>query len=302
MLEQGQQEYWFQSSFIVAMAVSAAIGLALFVWRELVAAHPAVELRILKNISFTSATLLGGVLGMGLLGTLFLLPLFLQNVIGYSAMEAGEILTPRSLAMLVLMPIAGRLYNRLGPRLLVGAGLAVSAFSFWRLGHLTTTVGFWNLFWPQVLQGVGFSLVFVALSTAALATIERAQMTQATGLYNVVRQVFGSVGIAAAATVVTNSTTRYYAVIGAAVTPYDMATRRFLAEASAAMLQSGVDSSTAARRALGLLNQLLLEQSTVLAYNHAFKLVALLFACSVPLALFLRRPSGAEVAAEAMGG
>lgn len=300
MLEQGQQEYWFQSSFIIAMAAAAAIGLVLFVWRELATAHPAVELRILKNISFTSATLLGGVLGMGLLGTLFLLPLFLQNVIGYSAMEAGEILTPRSLAMLVLMPIAGRLYNRLGPRLLVGAGLAVSAYSFWSLGHLTTTIGFWNLFWPQVLQGVGFSLVFVALSTAALATIERAQMTQATGLYNVVRQVFGSVGIAVAATLVTNDTTRYYSVIGASVTPYDPATRRFLAEATAAMLRSGVDSATAGRRALGLLNLTLIEQSTVLAYNHVFKLVALLFALSVPLALFLRRPSGGAVSAAEM--
>jgi DHA2 family multidrug resistance protein len=128
-------------------------------------------------------------------------------------------------------------------------------------------------------------------------------MTQATGLYNVVRQVFGSVGIAVAATLVTNDTTRYYSVIGASVTLYDAATRRFLAAATAAMLRSGVDSMTAGRRALALLNLTLIEQSTVLAYNHVFKLVALLFAFSVPLALFLRRPSGgAEAEAEAMGG
>jgi DHA2 family multidrug resistance protein len=302
MLEEGQQDYWFQSSFIIATAVVAAIGLTLFVWRELVAPRPAVQLRILKNLSFTSATVLGGVLGMGLLGTLFLLPLFLQTVIGYSAMEAGEILTPRSVAMLLLMPITGRLYNRLGPRILVGTGLAVSAYSFWRLGHLTSTVGFWNLFWPQVWQGVGFSLIFVALSTAALAEIDRTQMTQATGLYNVVRQVAGSVGIAVAATIATNSTTRYYTVLGEHLTIYDPATRLFLEEAAAALRLGGSDSVTAGRQALAVLNLNLLEQATVLAYNHAFKLVALLFALSVPLAFFLRRPAGAAAAGALEGG
>src|SRR5512143_2371068 len=111
-------------------------------------------------------------------------------------MVSGVALIPRSLAMAVIMPIGGRFYNRIGPKVLVGVGLAVTAFSFWDLSHLTTDVGFWNIFWPQLWQGVGFSLIFLSLSTAALATIPRHQMTQAAGLYNVVRQVMGSVGIA----------------------------------------------------------------------------------------------------------
>jgi DHA2 family multidrug resistance protein len=300
MLEEGQQEYWFQSRFIVVTAIVAVIGLALFTWRELSTTRPAVELRLLENASFTTATLLGGILGMGLLGTLFLLPLFLQNVLGYSAMESGEILVPRSLAMVVMMPISGRLYNRLGPRVLVTVGLLVSAYSFWSMGRLTVETSFWTLFWPQALQGVGFSLIFVALSTAALATIDKREMTQATGLYNVVRQVFSSVGIALAATFVTSGTTRYYTTLGAHVTRYDPETRSFLAGATRALLGTGVDSVTAGREALAALNAVLLEQATILAYNHVFKLVALLFALSIPLALFLRRPpaGGAVVGGE----
>lgn len=302
MLEEGQQDYWFQSRFIVVTAIVAVVGLALFTWRELQTTRPAVELRLLKNPSFTTATILGGILGMGLLGTLFLLPLYLQNLIGYSAMQAGEILVPRSLAMVVLMPISGRLYNRLGPRILVTAGLLVSAYSFWSMGQLTLDTSFWTLFWPQVLQGVGFSLIFVALSTAALATIDKREMTQATGLYNVVRQVFSSVGIALAATFVTSGTTRYYTTLGAYVTRFDPETRRFLAEATQAFLGTGVDSVTAGRGGLAALNGVLLEQATILAYNHVFRLVALLFFFSVPLALFLRRPPAAEGAAGVEGG
>ena len=194
MLEEGEKNDWFQSGYILRLAAVAVAGLAFFVWRELKIKRPAVDLRILRNVSFSSATALGGVLGMALNGSLFLLPLFLQNLLGYTALKSGLAMMPRSLAMAVIMPIGGRFYNRLGPRLLVGAGLAVTGVSFWQLSHLTSQIGYWDIFWPQVMQGVGFSLIFVALSTAALSTIAKPEVTAATGLYNVSRQVFGSIG------------------------------------------------------------------------------------------------------------
>lgn len=292
MLEQGQRNDWFASSFIVALALTAGLGLLFFVWQELRSNQPAVNLRILKNASFTSATAIGAVLGMGLYGSLFLLPLFLQNLLGYPAMLSGEALIPRSLAMAVVMPLAGRAYNRLGPRLLVGAGLAVSAYSFWALSHLTLDIAFWDIFWPQLWQGVGFALIFVALSTAALATIPRPKMTQATGLYNVVRQVFGSVGIAAAATELTRSMQRNHAVLGEHLTQYDPATRTFLGRATAGLMQRGMDAGSAHARALKLLDLSVLRQAAVIAYNHVFALVTVLFAISVPLVFLLRGPKG----------
>ncbi|MGD2067931.1 MAG: MDR family MFS transporter [Gemmatimonadota bacterium] len=292
MLEDGQREDWFQSGYIVALALASALGLLLFVAQELRADRPAVNLRILKDRSFTSATAIGGILGMGLYGTLFLLPLFLQNLLGYSAMLSGEALIPRSLAMAVVMPLGGRVYNRLGPKVLVGSGLLVSAYSFWELSRLTLEVGFWDIFWPQMWQGVGFALIFVALSTAALATIPRPKMTQATGLYNVVRQVFGSVGIASSATVLSRSVGRYQAVLGEHLTRFDPGVRGFLGAATVGMMQRGGDLATARLQALALLRGKLTRQAAVLAYNHVFALVTLLFLFSVPLVLLLRSAGG----------
>jgi DHA2 family multidrug resistance protein len=292
MLEKGQTKDWFQSSFIIYLAVIAAAGLVLFLWRELTTDRPAVNLRILKNVSFSSATALGGVLGAGLYGSLFLLPLFLQNLLGYTAMLSGLALMPRSLAMAVIMPIGGRFYNRLGPRVLVGSGLVVSAFSFWELAHLSSNVGFWDIFWPQVWQGVGFSLIFVALSTAALATIEKPKMTAATGLYNVVRQVFGSVGIAVAATELTSSTSRYHDILSQNITMFEASTRAFLQQATAAMMHAGADSYTAAQRALALLDGKVQLQAAVLSYNHVFLLITVLFIVVMPLVLLLRGGNG----------
>jgi len=288
MLEKGQEKDWFSSSLIVTFTVVAAVGLVLFVWRELVARRPAVDLKILKSLPFSSATALGGVLGMGLYGSLFLLPLFLQELLGYPAETSGLALMPRSLAMGVVMPIAGWFYNRLGPRILVASGLVVSAFSFWELSHLTIEVGFWDVFVPQVWQGVGFSLIFVALSTAALAAISKAKMTAAAGLYNVVRQVFGSVGIAAAATILTTSASRYHDVLATHLTMYDATTRRWLAGVTGAMQRQGASDYTAHRRALDLLNINVTRQAVVLAYNHVFLLIAGLFMAVVPLVFLLR--------------
>jgi len=177
MLEKGEEKDWFESRFIVTLAVSATVGLLLFVWRELTADKPAVDLRILRNIPFASGTAIGGILGMGLNSSLFLMPLFLQQLLGYPALDAGLALMPRSLAMAIIFPVAGRLYNRLGPRPLIGGGLLVSIYSFLALSWLSLDVSFWDIFMPQFMQGIGFGLIFVALSTAALSSIERPKLT-----------------------------------------------------------------------------------------------------------------------------
>jgi len=288
MLEQGERRDWFDSRYISALGALAIVALVVFAWHELRAERPAVQLRIVRNVSFTTATVLGGVLGMGLMGSLFLLPLFLQQLLGYSAMESGLALVPRSLAMAVIMPIGGRFYNRLGPKLMVGMGLAVTAFSFWDLSHLTTDVGYWDIFWPQLWQGVGFALIFLSLSTAALATIPKPMMTAAAGLYNVVRQVMGSIGIAVSASELTRGIQRYHTILARGVTEFDLATQNFMHNAVAGMMRSGVDAFTARLRALKVLDLMVLKQAAVLAYNHVFILVAVLFVVALPLSFLLR--------------
>ena len=293
MLEKGEEKDWFESRLIVGLTVVAAVGLVLFVWRELTAKRPAVDLRLSRNISFSSATLMGGVLGMGLYGSLFVLPLFLQRLLGYTAMESGLTLMPRSLAMAVVMPLSGALYNRIGPRALVASGLVVSAVSFYQLSLLSTDVGAWNLVLPQIWQGVGFGLIFVALSTAALATLPKPKMTAAAGLYNVVRQIFGSIGIALAATEISTGTRRYHSLLAEHVTPYGDAARLWLDRTAGGLAPGAPDSGAAGSRALALLDLRVTRQATMLAYNHAFLLVAVLFLVALPLAFFLESPSRA---------
>ena len=295
MLEEGQRNDWFQSGFIVRLTIVAFLGLTLFVWRELTTEHPAVNLRILRNVSFASATALGGILGIALNGSLFLLPLFLQNLLGYPAMKSGLALMPRSLAMAVIMPIGGRFYNKLGPRLLVGSGLLVTGYSFWDLSHLTSQVGFWDILWPQVWQGVGFSLIFVALSTAALATIPRPEVTAATGLYNVSRQVFGSVGIAVAATQLTSGITQYHSILAERAGQANASAIAWLQQATAAMMsRTGNDFATARAQALKLLDVMVTRQATVLSYNRVFVLVSMLFIIALPLVFLLKRGHAVE--------
>jgi len=300
MLEKGQDQNWFQSAFIVWLAAFAAAGLTLFVWREVRAARPAVDLGLFRNVPFASATALGGVLGMGLYGALFLLPLFLQQLLGYPAMKSGLTLMPRGLAMAVVMPIGGLFYNRLGPRILVGSGLLISAFSFWDLAHLTGETGAWDLLLPQVWQGIGFSLLFVALSTAALATIPRTKMTAAAGLYNVVRQVLGSVGIALSATELTRGAAIYHDRLAEHVTIYGAQTQAWLRALTAGMIRGGADAVTAGREALRIIDLDVTRQATVLSYNHVLLLVAALFVVAFPLVLLVRghRDVKVEIPAE----
>ncbi len=297
MLEEGEDNDWFSSTFIVRLAIISAVGMLLFVWRELKTDRPAVNIRLLANVRFTAATFLGGVMGMGLNGVLFILPLFLQNLLGYDAMQAGFMLMPRSIAMLFMMPVAGRMYNRFGPRLLVAVGLGFLVFGFWGLGQLTTSVGYWDLAWPQIWQGVGFSFLFAALSTAALAGVPKPEITEATGLYNVVRQVMGSIGIAVAATLLTHSEATYHAVLAERAS--GPVAQTWIANTMAGLQRLGATAADAREHALALLDYLVSRQATVLAYNHIFELVAIMFAVVAPL-LFLIPRSGHSEGAEVM--
>jgi MFS transporter, DHA2 family, multidrug resistance protein len=288
MLEEGSRNDWFSSTFIVQLAAIGIIGLALFVWRELATDRPAVDLRIMKNSAFASATMIGGVLGMGLMGSIFLLPLFFQNILRFNATQSGIALMPRSLAMAVLMPIGGKFYNKLGPRVMVAAGLSVSAISFVQLAHMTVDTGFKDLLWPQILQGAGFSLVFVALTTAAFAAIEKPKVTAASGLYNVVRTVFGSIGIALAASQLSSNAASNHALLAERAGMANPAATSWVAQATAGMMRTGIDQYTARMRALRLLDATISRQSVVLALNRVFVLIAILFVIALPLVLLLR--------------
>lgn len=288
LLSEGQGKEWFQSDLIVALAVIAGLAIIAFVVWELQAPKPAVDLTILANSSYTSGTLLGGLLGLGLFGGIFLLPLFMQELLGYDALQSGIAMLPRSIVMMVGMPIAGRLYNRLGPRLMVGVGLALSAVSVFQMAHFTTYTSYVGLLIPQAWQGLAFCFIFVSLSTASLATVPRPRMTNATALYNLVRQLGGSFGIAIIATLLEKRQAIMGATFAGHLNPYNPAfTQRHNAIAGA-LAGQGIPSPQAGQKALALLNGLLQREAAVMAFDYVFFLVGLLFVVTLPLIFFLR--------------
>lgn len=288
MLEKGEQKDWFASDLIITLAIVAAIGLLLFVWRELRVERPAVDLRLLKDPTFTSGTLIGGALGVGLYASLFLLPLFLQQLLGYPAFDSGVALMPRSIAMAIIMPMAGKFYNRLGPKILISTGLVINAFSFWQLSTLAVNSGFWEIFFPQVWQGVGFGLIFVALSTVSLSTIKKASMTAATGLYNVVRQVFGSIGIAFAATTLTRGENLFHGLLTEHIIAGRDILDQWFHQLNGLFFTHGSDAVLSRAQALKFLDTSLSRQGAMLSFNHVFQMFMWLFLLCLPLVLLLR--------------
>jgi DHA2 family multidrug resistance protein len=288
MLEKGQEKDWFSSSYILWLAVLASVGIVLFVWRELSIEKPAVDLRLLKNRTFAAGTVIGAVLGMGLYASLFLLPMFLQQLLGYPAYDSGLVIMPRALAMALAMPIGGRLYNVMGPKPLIVVGLSVSAIAFLQMSSFSLDTGFATLFFPQVLQGFGLGLAFVAVSTAALSSIDRVQMTAASGLYNVIRQVSGSIGIALSATFLTRGYVTARAYLMENVSSMNEETATWLSGLQQLMIGKGFDSGTARQQALDILAKVVDQHSYMMSFNHVYIYVCILFILTIPLVLAVR--------------
>jgi DHA2 family multidrug resistance protein len=288
MLEKGQRKDWFNSDIIIWLAVIACAGLVLFVWRELSADNPAVNLRILKNRNFTLATFLGGVLGLCLFGSLFIMPLFLQSLLSYPAYDSGLVMLPRAAFMALSMPLAGRLYLRIGPRVMVAMGMTANIISFYRFSNLSLDVGYWDLFIPQCLQGLGFGFIFVSVSAAGLSSIEKELMTAATGLYNVVRQVFGSIGIALSSTLLTRGESWNRGVLIDHITSFGDRTAETLHDVSSFLVSQGMDRASADAGSLKVIEELVMKHASMLSFNRVFYVIAVLFLLCMPLIVFLK--------------
>ncbi|HEY3284488.1 MAG TPA: DHA2 family efflux MFS transporter permease subunit [Armatimonadota bacterium] len=297
VLEEGETNDWFNSPMIAGLTFIAVVTLATFLWWERRVEKPVVDLSVLKNPSFTTGTVIGGVLGVSLYASLFLLPLFMQELLQYPATKSGLVLMPRSLIMILLMPVAGALYNPLGPKIMVGAGLLVAGAAPIMMSHFSLDTGGMSLFWPQVVQGMGFVMIFVALSTASLSGIERTKMTSATGLYNLVRQLGGSFGTAIFATLLSRTTQTGHAVLAERVNEFNPAFMTRLQQLQQAFVSRGIDPWAAKQKAMAVIEGSISQQAAVLAFERAFFLIGALFFVCFPLVLLLKAaPRGGSVA------
>jgi DHA2 family multidrug resistance protein len=294
VLEEGSRNDWFESGEIKLITLIAVVSLTFLVIRELSARVPAVDLSLFKDFTFFSGTMVGAVMFAMLMAVTFLLPLFMQTLLGFSATQSGLALMPRSLSMLVVMPIVGRIYNKVSPRLVVAFGILLFAYTAWLMGHYTLATSARGIVNVLILQGIAFSCLFIPLTTVALATIPRHRLPDATGLNSLLRQTGGSVGLAVFATLLT----RFAIKARDAMLPSMTADRPMVLARLAGirrMLESHGMSSTAAQAAAAhMLDGQIRQQAMVLSFEKLFYLSGICFLCVLPLVFFLRAPKSAE--------
>jgi DHA2 family multidrug resistance protein len=290
VLEEGTRNDWFQDRTISILAVLSVVALLLFVAREMTATVPAVNLTLFKDKVFLSGTLIGGVMFAMLMSVTFLLPVFMQNLLGYTAVQSGLALMPRSLVMFVCTPIIGRLYNKIQPRILVGIGVISYAISTWLMSQYTLMTSTRQLIVPLLIQGLGFACLFVPLTTVALSSIDRRKLPDATGLNSLVRQIGASIGLAIFATLMSRYLVQIRASIAAHVSVGRPEVADRLAKMTAAFVSRGLDPPSAmmaAQRALGGVVQ---QQASVMLFEKLFLLSGIAFLFVMPLLYFLKAP------------
>jgi DHA2 family multidrug resistance protein len=287
-LEEGQKKDWFNDRLIATCGVITVVALALFVWRELTAKVPAVNLRLFQDSLFTSGTLIGAAMFAVLLASMFLLPLFMQELLGFTATQSGWVLMPRVAVMFVATPIVGRLYGRVSARALVAAGVLCVAYGSLMLSHLTLETSRMGIIHAVMVQGVGFSLLFVPLTTAALSRIPRDRLTDATGLNSLLRQVGASIGLAVFATLLERYGWRARAVLSAHLLPERTEVQARLSQVAAGLAQRGYDAVHAREGALRAVAGQVARQGMVIAFEQVLLLTGIVLLCTLPLLFFLR--------------
>jgi len=293
VLEEGSSHDWFESRLIAVTAFVAVFVLAAFVIRELTAPVPAVDLSLFKDRVFLSGTLIGAMMFAILMSITFLLPLFMQQLLGFTALQSGEALMPRALAMMVGIPLVGRLYNRVQPRILIIIGVLLVALSAYLMSHYTLETGARSVVGAIVIQGLGFAAIFVPLTTVALAGIPRYRLTDATGLNSLLRQIGGSLGLAAFATLLPHfiASARSGLAAHAYLGRPEMMAR--LGGLQAGLAARGVDPAGARVGAARIVDGMLMQQASVLAFERMFITAGVAFLIVIPLALWLRKPKTA---------
>jgi DHA2 family multidrug resistance protein len=287
-LEEGERNDWFDDTTIAACFFVAVASLFLFVVRELTTPTPVVDLRLFKDRVFTSGTLIGAVMFAMLMANMFLLPIFMQDFLGFTATQSGLALMPRVLVMMVATPFVGKIYNHVSPRLIIACGVVFFAIGAWDMSHLTLESGAHDIVSAIVIQGIGFACLFVPLTTVALSRIPRHRMSDATGLNSLLRQVGGAVGLAIFATLLDRDTTQARVALAASVTAGDPNVQARIAAMMQGFEAHGVAPPLAQETALRALDGQLQAQASAIAFDRIFLLAGILFLLVLPLLLFLK--------------
>jgi MFS transporter, DHA2 family, multidrug resistance protein len=297
VLDKGQEDDWFAAPWVRWFVVAAAVSLAAFIVRELTTDEPLVDLRIFADRNFAVGSFFILMLGVVLYSTTSMLPLFMQTLLGYPALDSGLAVSPRGLGAMVSAIVVGRLIGVVDSRVMIAAGFALVAASTYMYSELTLAITKSSIVMASVLNGMGTGMIFVPLSTNALGRLRNEQIGNASGIYNLMRNLGGGIGISVVTTLFARGLQQHQTALVAHLTPYDPAYQAWLETARTQLLR-GAGSVFADQQALGMLGRRLAQQASLLTFLDNFRLVTVLsLACLPFLLLFARVRGRREVAA-----
>jgi MFS transporter, DHA2 family, multidrug resistance protein len=291
VLEEGNKDDWFASAFIVKLSIVAAVALAAFLWIELTTKKPLLNLRLLVRRNFGFGILANFLLGVALYGSVYVLPVYLSRIQGYNAEQIGMVLAWTGLPQLFLIPLVPQLMKRFDARLIIGTGFVLFATSNFMNIYMTTNYAADQLFWPNIVRAVGQALVFAPLSAVATAGIEAENAGSASGLFNMMRNLGGAVGIAMLQTFLTKREQYHSNVLTQSVSMLEQATRTRIEQLTQYFMNHGVaDHAEATHRALVAIGKIVQKQAYILAFSDTFFLLGVALIVALMAALLLKKP------------
>ncbi|CAN1558591.1 ProP Permeases of the major facilitator superfamily [Flavobacteriaceae bacterium] len=291
VLEHGQQDDWFNDRTITLLTAVSASGLMLFIWRELTYKHPIVNLSVLKNTNLRVGVIMSFVLGFGLYSSTFIIPIYTQSVLGWSALDAGLILIPSSITTGIMMPMIGKMIQRGVPQAyMVALGfLAFFVFTYWMHNVVTPDTGEEHIFWPLILRGVGLGLLFVPITTLSLSTLKGKEIGEGAAFTGMMRQLGGSFGIAIITTFIARFNQEHRVNLVSHLDKTNFAVQQRVLQLQQGFMNKGFSTNESLNKAYQVMDYGVMKQSSVLTFVDIFYYLGILFLLCIPFVLLIKK-------------
>ncbi len=287
VLDKGQREDWFSSTFITWLSFISLSSLSLFIVAEFFAETPIVNLRTFRNLSFSSGNMIMFFVFFNLFGSIVMLPIYLQTLMGYTSFLAGLVLGPGGIATMIAMPIAGRLVTKINPKVILGFGISVAAYSVHLMAQYNLFADFNSIIWPRIVLGIGMGFLFIPLTTTTMSSIRKEEMGNATGIFNLLRNLGGSFGVAFVTTMLARRAQFHHVHLVEHITPFDRTFQIAFPQISRILREKGF-ASLLDQGSLGVIHGELLRQASMLAFNDVFHILSIMMILILPLVLLMK--------------
>lgn len=302
VLEHGQQDDWFNDDWIVRLSILSVVGLFFFIWRQLSYAYPIVNLKVLKDSNLRVGVVMSFIMGFGLYGSTFIIPIYTQSILGWTATDAGLLLVPSSITVAVMMPFIGKLIQRGVPQTyLVAMGfLSFFIFTYWMHNIMTPDTGEKHMFWPLIVRGLGLGLLFVPITTLSLSGLKGKSIGEGAAFTGMMRQLGGSFGIAIITTFLARFGQEHRVNLIGYLDPTRVAVQEKIRSLQNAFMAKGYSADIALQKAYKVMELGVTKQSTVLSYMDVFLYLGVLFLFCIPFILLIKKGKNKVNPSEAM--